>query len=312
MSDDSAGQFVDAALLAGAVSQDAAAGHATATNCANCGAVLGGRYCSACGQRGDIHRSLLHLGEEFFHGLLHFDGKFWHTLPLLLFKPGALTRRYVMGERVRFVTPVALFLFSIFLMFFTVSNLDPAAALRSKGPEAIRGDDFPGALDKEGLFDWKGSVRKLADQDLNIMNSPDITAKAKESLRDPDLLLYKIKNVASEFSFLLVPLSLPFLWVIFVWKRGVRLYDHVIFSLHSLSFMALFVALWSGLALAHLARPLGQWPMWIMPAHMFFHVKGAYRLGIWGALWRTSFLGILAVIVLTIYVVGILVLSAVH
>ena len=51
------------------------------------------------------------------HGVLHFEGKIWRTLPLLAWKPGELTRRYIDGERARFVSPIALFLFSVFLMF---------------------------------------------------------------------------------------------------------------------------------------------------------------------------------------------------
>jgi len=51
------------------------------------------------------------------HGVLHFEGKIWRTLPLLAWRPSALTRRYIDGERARFVSPMALFLFSVFLMF---------------------------------------------------------------------------------------------------------------------------------------------------------------------------------------------------
>jgi hypothetical protein len=42
---------------------------------------------------------------------------------MLLFRPGELTRRYVAGERARFVSPLALFLFSVFTMFAVVSLL---------------------------------------------------------------------------------------------------------------------------------------------------------------------------------------------
>ena len=51
------------------------------------------------------------------HGVLHLDGKLWATLPLLAFKPGNLTRRYVAGERAKFVSPMSMFLFTVFAMF---------------------------------------------------------------------------------------------------------------------------------------------------------------------------------------------------
>ena len=52
-------------------------------------------------------------------GALNFEGKIFKTLPLLAWRPGNLTRRYIDGERARFVSPLALFLFSVFLLFAT-------------------------------------------------------------------------------------------------------------------------------------------------------------------------------------------------
>lgn len=89
--------------------------------CRNCGAALTDAYCSACGQSAHVHRSLLRLGEDMLHSVFHFDAKGWRTLPLLVWRPGLLTRRYVDGQRVRYVSPLALFLFTIFLMFFAAS-----------------------------------------------------------------------------------------------------------------------------------------------------------------------------------------------
>ncbi len=42
---------------------------------------------------------------------------------MLAFRPGDLTRRYIAGERARFVSPMAAFLFSIFLMFAVLRSL---------------------------------------------------------------------------------------------------------------------------------------------------------------------------------------------
>ena len=88
-------------------------GHTHETNCLNCGAALdrpllprmraeGARPPHACAP--SCTTSL--------HGVLHFEGKIWRTLPMLAWRPGELTRRYIDGERARFVSPIALFLFS--------------------------------------------------------------------------------------------------------------------------------------------------------------------------------------------------------
>ena len=84
--------------------------------CANCGAHVTGKYCGNCGQKLAIHRTLSALGHDLIHGVLHLDGKLSRTLPLLTFKPGRLTRRYIEGERASFVSPMSMFLFSVFAM----------------------------------------------------------------------------------------------------------------------------------------------------------------------------------------------------
>ena len=65
------------------------------------------------------YRAFFH---DFLHGVLHFEGKIWRTLPLLAWKPGELTRRYIDGQRARFVSPIALFLFCVFLMFAVMAS----------------------------------------------------------------------------------------------------------------------------------------------------------------------------------------------
>ena len=92
-------------------------GHFAEGTCLNCGTQLMGAHCHACGQKAHLHRTLGAFMHDLLHGALHFEGKTWKTLPMLAFRPGQLTRRYIEGERARFVSPMALFLFSIFLMF---------------------------------------------------------------------------------------------------------------------------------------------------------------------------------------------------
>src|SRR5262249_15368922 len=88
-------------------------------------------------------------------------------------------------------------------------------------------------------------------------------------------------------SFMLIPISLPFLWLMFFWRRDIHLYDHAIFSLYSLSFMSLFfvvVALMS--AQPTLKEHIGALFL-VPPIHMFAQLRGTYRLGVFPALWRT-------------------------
>ena len=114
-------------------------GHTHEKNCLNCGSELVGEFCHACGQRAHVHRTLHAFWHDLLHGVLHFEGKVWHTLPLLAWRPGELTRRYIDGERAKFVSPMALFLFSVFLMFAVASfsggfspRIDPSAPAELK------------------------------------------------------------------------------------------------------------------------------------------------------------------------------------
>ena len=368
--EDAAGQLADAALLGAAFERGGKGNQHHDGNCANCGAALEGRYCHVCGQRGHVHRSVLHLIEEFFHGLFHLDGKIIRTAPLLLFRPGALTRRYLEGQRVRFVTPIGMFLFTIFLMFFAVATIDadqvvhpeakmPAAdrvqlkkdiedaqqevRAHAKGDAAAVGavenalnnaekaadaaptdenktetakeedDDVEHMFDHPLGFDWRAISKKLSRQKTGVTSlGPETEQRIRASLADPDLLVFKLRSAASEYSFMLVPASVPFLWLMFFWKRRVYLFDHVIFSLHSLSFMALFVTLVIVGLDFHVAQQVWVWAFLVPPVHMFFHLRGTYRLGTFGALWRTVTLSFIAIIVLICYVSAILLLGLLH
>src|SRR5688572_17812376 len=89
--------------------------------CADCGTETVGRFCHNCGNASHVHRTLLHLGEELLHGVMHFDSRAWRTLPLLVFRPGQLTREWCLGKRTRYVSPLAMFLFTVFVMFMLLS-----------------------------------------------------------------------------------------------------------------------------------------------------------------------------------------------
>src|SRR5687767_5682858 len=69
-------------------------GHTDEGSCLNCGTGLIGPHCHACGQRAHVHRTLGAFFHDLVHGVLHFEGKTWRTLPLLVWRPGRLTREY--------------------------------------------------------------------------------------------------------------------------------------------------------------------------------------------------------------------------
>ncbi len=89
--------------------------------CGNCRTPLLGAHCHACGQpvKGLV-RPLSGWIADFFDTALNYDGRIWRTLTPLLLRPGFLTREYIAGRRIRYVTPVRLFLILIFILFVVV------------------------------------------------------------------------------------------------------------------------------------------------------------------------------------------------
>src|SRR5690606_39095357 len=94
-----------------------------------CGSPLVSSTSHSCGQRGHVHKTLGAFFHDLLHGVLHFEGKIWRTLPILVWRPGQLTREYIDGRRATYVSPIALFLFTIFLLFATFSAMGGSKAL---------------------------------------------------------------------------------------------------------------------------------------------------------------------------------------
>lgn len=405
---EAAGAMATAGLAAGAIEGREARDQAEGA-CLNCGTALVGRYCSQCGQAAHAHRTLAHIAEEVLHGLFHFDTKAWRTLPMLVGRPGTLTRNYIYGKRARYISPLALFLFTIFLMFFVFAfvdvnvlsvnatesaeevraelaqareelsdaeralaeaqaassdqhtgNLDlrlaqeavglaraeverreralaraegevepvavdpppntdatdnapPSTAAPSDGPFiGVRGNDAVEADLSDGEGTWQDALRNAArNGDITVGTPfPALNQRILHSFENPDLALYKVQQAAYKFSFLLVPISLPFMWLLFIWRRGLTLYDHVVFTLYSLSFASLLFIV---LALVNDV----PWVEWLgallffpgLPVHMYFHLKGAYALGWWSALWRSCLLLLFASLALSLFAALIFVLG---
>ncbi len=323
------GQIAEGALLGAAV-EPAHGGHATdergdGTGCPNCGAAVNGNFCSNCGQKAHLHRTLTAFWHDLIHGALHFDGKLWRTLPLLAWKPGELTRRYIEGQRARFVSPMAIFLFSVFLMFavFQVAGISTPTDIGVPGTAEQQFEKMSEQVDTE-IAGLEEEVAKLPESDpsrtellaelagareakLGLEQGTEILTKETGSMEmnvtgiesidqgivkkwrdNPGLMLYKLQNNFYKFSFLLIPLSIPSVWLLFFWKRRFKAYDHAIFVTYSLAFMSLLFLVLSVLGVVgapvEVLVPIGL----IIPVlHIYRQLRGAYELSRRSAIWRT-------------------------
>ncbi|WP_341712473.1 DUF3667 domain-containing protein, partial [Erythrobacter sp.] len=160
-------------------------GHFAEGACLNCGTQLIGEHCHACGQRAHLHRTLAAFGHDLLHGALHLDGKTWKTLPLLVFKPGQLTRRYIEGERARFVSPMALFLFSIFLMFAVFQAVGLSAPTEFTTADMLKSNMENVYTDAQTQVDeQRERVAQMSPESENYADAQARLARYEKNLED--------------------------------------------------------------------------------------------------------------------------------
>ncbi len=311
--------------------------------CLNCGAELTGPYCHCCGQPAHVHRSLAAFWHDLAHGVLHFEGKIWRTLPQLAWRPGQLTRRYVEGQRARFVSPMALFLFSVFLMFavfnFVGGPVFDHQEVKSdiQIPESAEGklrllqqerNNAAVAGQRTDAIDLSiAAVKEQAARDATGGNSGPVEIDTtglgwldqayRHAKENPALLAYKVQTNAYKFSWLLIPISVPFVWILFLHRRRYRqyrAYDHTVFVTYSLAFMTLLVVALSLLHAVFLPTAISVLAiLFVPPVHIYRQLKGAYQLRWYGALWRTFVLVFFGCITsVTIFMLLLLALGVMH
>src|SRR5262245_11017868 len=96
--------------------------------CSNCDALLDGAYCSHCGQKAmNLHQPFGQFIAEVIDDALSLDTRLVRTVRPLLFRPGLVTRDYLMGRRATHVPPLRAYLISA-LIFFGLFSIFPNRA----------------------------------------------------------------------------------------------------------------------------------------------------------------------------------------
>ena len=325
--DAATGGVLASALERGIATDDT---HTHEKSCLNCGTALTGDYCHACGQKAHVHRSLAAFFHDLVHGVFHFEGKIWRTLPMLAWRPGELTRSYIDGKRMSYVSPIALFLFCVFLMFAVASltgltkiptkqiKADVAEQVKERETtlrqqeadrsERLKADRSTVGIDAEiaqTQRELKGlkQLREKGIEGSAVQVSDDLPDWFGDSIghaaRNPELLLYKLKTNTYKFSWALIPISVPFVWLLFPFSRRFHLYDHTVFVTYSLCFMMLL--LMAGTLVGLVAPAIAQFGWFIPPIHMYRQLRGTYALTRGGAIWRAILLTIFAFVAATLF-----------
>ncbi|WP_371839943.1 DUF3667 domain-containing protein [Microbulbifer epialgicus] len=196
--------------------------------------------------------------------LLALDSRTWRTLPSLLFKPGFLSIEYFAGRRVRYVSPVRLFIFLCLTTFLVmrlssdwtidVSKVELEMAqvkdnFNSEQNVIVEGPESSERSTTKGIETGLNQAITNIDQGfLQIVSLPvswsDWTnkeiAKARKNINrvseDPNRFKKAFFSALPSTLLVMVPIFAMMLWVLYVFKR--RLYmEHLIVTLHSHAFI---------------------------------------------------------------------------
>jgi hypothetical protein len=125
-------------------------------------------------------------------------------------------------------------------------------------------------------------------------------ARMEAVQHDPARFYLILEIWAHRVAILALPVSALMLTVLFAFNRRYYVFDHVIFSMHSLSFQLLLLIVIMGLSIL---TPLAWWLLLLAPVHLFIHMKGAYQRSAIGTLARMFVLWTLTTVTFTLLAV---------
>ena len=208
--------------------------------CRNCGEMVSQRYCPNCGQlAASFHRPVLSLIGETIGDTFTLDGRLARTLPVLMFRPGRLTRNYTEGKRARYVPPFRLFLLASLLFYLVLFALVPPGQFINVDDETRA--EITASISEGQTAEAAETVQETARERLNRANinveapsgvQEDIENQIVAVLENQDQFAAQLENWLPRLSILIVPLTIFALTLLHVWRRSLYIYDHAIHALH--------------------------------------------------------------------------------
>ncbi len=244
-------------------------------------------------------------------GLLHMDGRLWRTLPDLMLRPHRLTRAYLDGHRAPQIPPLRLFLVVLLMIFLVggvtshknavIINNSPASGthVSARPLSQLTPEERASIVDQlrhgKTNIDLGGSNQAAADW---------LRDRVSRTLADPERFYLILEQWAERFAILMLPVAALLLSILFVFQRRFYLFDHTIFSLHSLSAMG--VAIIVSMVLSAVINESAFALLFPAPVHLFIHMRGVYRTSVFGTLVRMALLFVGSVIAAAILFVGLI------
>jgi hypothetical protein len=224
--------------------------------CLNCGAPLTGTFCATCGQR-DIppYPSVRELVVDAAAEFSGWDGRLATTLRDLVRYPGRLTHEFLEGRRVRYISPLRLYLVAS-LVYFLLAAAAPDVRLESgktlfmglRVGATVTGDSgtasrpervanaASGALQKQQPLDPAARAAALQD----ISRAPALMQPfLRRAVEDPGGFKRRLLETMPRMLFVLLPI---FAGILALFYRGRKYPEHLYFAIHLHAFIFLALA----------------------------------------------------------------------
>ncbi len=311
------------------------------TACRNCGTALANpkpKYCAACGQETAEHPpTVWEFGHEFITHYVAIEGRLWHTLGLLFFKPGALTRRYLAGQKRRYVNPLRLYLTASILFFIVVKLFGVGSLVKgdvitdeARFEKAQAGvteikktadKNAPQEVDKKYYdgFDSKTELAKIAPENrksitlsaplLDAVQCDNSNACLKirtffaERYKDKTIREFGVMvrdrtlSLAPYAMFLFLPVFALLTYLLY-WRRRMYYGEHIVYAFHVHAFAYFLLMI-----MAFANEVVGNIFSLLGAAYFWFAMRGVFGGRWWATTLRYIIIGTMYPLMLVIFVI---------
>lgn len=241
--------------------------------------------------------------QQFGGAYLSTEGALWRTLLLLLARPGELTRRYLAGQRKRFVLPLRLYLTISVIVLLAVRWV------ADSGPEGETPVKFDKPPEHATLNIELGPARAgLKDGTFYCEKLPETMCHRlrKRMSLNPDDIRHEWSDMKQRLISAIGPamfLVLPgfALWLKLAWlNRRLRYTEHLVFALHVHAFWFLVL----GITMLPLGGVEG-FAVWAVPVYTWLAIRRVYGGRFWPRALRTALVSTLYGVTLLFAMVGV-------
>jgi hypothetical protein len=115
-----------------------------------------------------------------------------------------------------------------------------------------------------------------------------LQSRLERTLADPERFYLILEQWSERFAILMLPVSALLLSLLYLFQRRFFMFDHTIFSLHSLSAVGILIIL--AMALSALIGSWGYVALLPSPFHLYGHMRRVYGSSVLGVLTRMGLL----------------------